>query len=119
MIDLLDRIRQILCNLFHQGFGDPKDSQGGDYLVPADVLWHPLTTMPYPSILYLRNTTAFAQEIQLTWNRELPVGGRIAFGLPLILDKVSGTIYVKVGNPLLTGNVNFMVIAMKHTDQSI
>jgi hypothetical protein len=119
MLELLDKIRQILCNIFHQGFGDPKDSQAGDYQLPADNIWHPLLTMEYPCILYLRNTTAFAQEIQLTWNKELPVGGRIAFGLPLILDKVIGTLYVKVGNPLLTGNINFMAVAIKHSDQNV
>lgn len=124
IIEILTLIYNAICGKYFSGYGDPADSQAGDLAIAVgNVTWLPLLTMSYPCILYLRNNSvdlpALLQEIQFTWNKNFPVGGRIAYDKGVVFDNVIGTLYVMAGDPAKTANVNFATAALKHSDQSI
>jgi hypothetical protein len=125
LMDIMSRIASILCSLFYHGFGDPTGSQAGNLSIPTgDTDWHALCTMSYPSILYLRNTSvdiALTQEIQYTHNKNIDVGGRIAYDKTLVLDRCIGTIYVKRydGAAPVQCDINWTFSELKHSDQNV
>ncbi len=123
IIQALETIFKALCDMYYAAYGDSSESQSGDLNIAiGNVIWLPLLTMGYPCILYLRNTSvdaALLQEIQFSWNKELAIGGRIAYDKGIVFDKVVGTLYIKVGDATKTGAVNFCTVSLKHSDQNI
>lgn len=114
--DTMEEIFQWLCgalkDLFFKGFGDYRDTQGGDVTCPASSEWQVLVSMNKPCTLYIRNLDA-SNEVMITWNRDNSIGAKIKADKAIVLDNVTGLVYVRTVNSTLTASVNYLAIALK------
>ena len=113
----LETFLQSLCSrltdFFYRSFGDDSDSQSGDKDLPIDAegKWYPVVTMSKPCILHLLNLSA--NEVQYTFNKNNPIGGRIPANIGIYLQDVSGVLYGKCSDVTKSATLNFCATYIK------
>lgn len=109
MIELLRHICEMMKELYFAAFSNKEQSDCADLTVPAGDSWIQLCSASVPSIFYFRNLDA-ANELMLTWNDKNAVGMRIPADTEIVLDCVSGTIFIKSASG---ADVNYGLIGRK------